>query len=86
MTSTSESEAPDSTGAEEETEKPHKHVHHGRTVAAWTGSTLAMLAFILGGIAMVLGPNWVLFWISVAILISAVIATKVLQVMGHGAN
>jgi hypothetical protein len=86
MTSTSESEAADSTGAEEATDKPHKHIHHGRTIAAWTGSILAMLAFILGGIAMVLGPNWVLFWIAAAILIIAVIVTKVLQVMGYGAN
>jgi uncharacterized membrane protein YidH (DUF202 family) len=22
-----------------------KHVHHGRTVAAWTGSTIALIAF-----------------------------------------
>lgn len=66
--------------------KPHKHVHHGRTVAAWTGSVLAMAAFVLGGIAMVLGPNWTLFWIAVAILVFALIAAKVLQVMGHGAN
>lgn len=66
--------------------KPPKHVHHGRTIAAWTGSVLAMAAFVLGGIAMVLGPNWVLFSIAVAILVVALIATKVLQVMGHGAN
>jgi len=66
--------------------KPHKHVHHGRTVAAWTGSVIAMAAFVVGGIAMVIGPNWVLFWIAVAMLVVAVIATKVLQVMGYGAN
>jgi len=35
---------------------------------------------------MVIGPNWVLFWIAVAMLVVAVIATKVLQVMGYGAN
>ena len=66
--------------------KPHKHVHHGRTVAAWTGSVIAMAAFVLGGIAMVIGPNWVLFWVSVAMLAVGVIAAKVLQAMGYGAN
>ena len=66
--------------------KPHKHVHHGRTVAAWTGSVIAMAAFVLGGIAMVIGPNWVLFWISVAMLAVGLIAAKVLQSMGYGAN
>ena len=66
-------------------DKPVKHVHHGRTVAAWVSSTIAMVAFILGGIAVVI-QNWPLFWVSVALLVVAVIATKVLQVMGHGAR
>jgi hypothetical protein len=35
---------------------------------------------------MVMGPNWVLFWIAVAMLVVGVIAAKVLQVMGYGAN
>ena len=66
-------------------DKPVKHVHHGRTLAAWTGTTIAMVAFIIGGIAVVI-QNWPLFWASVALLIVGLIATKVLQVMGHGAN
>jgi hypothetical protein len=65
-------------------DSPVKHVHHGRTLAAWTGTTIAMVAFILGGIAVVI-QNWPLFWVSVGLLVVAVIATKVLQVMGHGA-
>jgi hypothetical protein len=35
---------------------------------------------------MVIGPNWVLFWIAVAMSIVGAIAAKVLQVMGYGAN
>jgi ABC-type bacteriocin/lantibiotic exporter with double-glycine peptidase domain len=66
-------------------DKPVKHVHHGRTLAAWVGTTIAMVAFILGGIAVVI-QNWTLFWVCVALLVVAVIATKVLQVMGHGAR
>ena len=58
-----------------------KQVHHGRTAAAWTGSMLAMFAFILGGIA-VMVQNWVLLGIA---LVVALVATKVLQVRGHGA-
>jgi hypothetical protein len=61
-----------------------KHVHHGRTAAAWAGSMLAMLAFILGGIAVMM-QNWVLFGIAVLIIVVALVATKVLQVRGHGA-
>jgi hypothetical protein len=66
-------------------DKPAKHVHHGRTLAAWTGTTIAMVAFTVGGIAVVI-QNWTLFWICAALLVVALIATKVLQVMGHGAR
>jgi hypothetical protein len=65
---------------------PHKHVHHGRTVAAWVGTLVAMAAFIIGGIALVFGPNWVMFWIAVALLVVALIATVVLQKLGYGAH
>ena len=65
------------------TEPAHFH-HHGRTVAAWTGSIIAGIGFILGSIAFLLGPNWVLFWISMALLLTAVVATDVLRRMGHG--
>jgi hypothetical protein len=66
-------------------DSPAKHVHHGRTLAAWIGTTIAMVAFIVGGIAVVI-QNWTLFWASAALLVVALIATKVLQVMGHGAR
>ena len=66
-------------------DKPAKHIHHGRTAAAWVGTTVAMVAFILGGIAVVL-QNWPLFWASVGLLVVGMIATKVLQVMGYGAD
>ncbi|GAA1847207.1 HGxxPAAW family protein [Microlunatus capsulatus] len=61
-----------------------KHVHHGRTAAAWAGSMLAMLAFVLGGIAVVM-QNWVLFGVAVVVIVVALVVTKVLQVRGHGA-
>ena len=66
-------------------DSPAKHVHHGRTLAAWIGTIIAMVAFIVGGIAVVI-QNWTLFWVSAALLVVALIATKVLQVMGHGAR
>jgi hypothetical protein len=62
-----------------------QHVHHGRTLAAWTGSTIALVAFILGAIAVVL-PNWPMFWVSVGLAVVALIVTVVLQRMGYGAN
>jgi predicted lipid-binding transport protein (Tim44 family) len=62
-----------------------KHVHHGRTAAAWVGSLLAMLATILGGIA-VMVQNWVMFGIAAAIMVIGLIGAKILQATGHGAR
>lgn len=62
-----------------------KHVHHGRTLAAWTGSAIGLLAFILGAIAVVV-QNWPMFWIAVGLAVVALIVTVVLQRMGYGAH
>jgi hypothetical protein len=50
------------------------------------GTLLGMAAFILGGLALVMGPNWVMFWIAVALVVVALIATVVLQKLGYGAH
>lgn len=61
-----------------------KQVHHGQTLAAWVGSLTAMVAFFVGGIAVVL-QNWTMFTIGVVLLVLAAVAGKILQKMGHGA-
>jgi hypothetical protein len=67
------------------TNRRGKHVHHGRTLAAWTGASIALLAFIIGGIAVV-AQIWPLFWVSVGLAVVSLIATVVLQRMGYGAD
>ena len=62
-----------------------KHVHHGRTVAAWTGSVIGLVAFIVGAIAVVL-QYWPMFWGAVGLAVVALIVTAVLQRMGYGAH
>jgi hypothetical protein len=71
------------------TNRRGKHIHHGRTLAAWTGAGVALVAFILGGIAVVAQTapwGWPLFWVSAGLIVVALIATVVLQRMGYGAN
>ena len=63
-------------------EAPHEL--HGNSPAAWTAVTIVLIAFTLGAIAMVLGPNWVLFWISVAIAVIGALTGKVMQLLGFG--
>jgi hypothetical protein len=60
------------------------HDLHGNSPAAWTAVTIVLVAFTLGAIAMVLGPNWVLFWISVAIAVLGALTGKVMGLLGFG--
>ena len=62
-----------------------KHIHHGRTLAAWVGSLTATVAILIGGIALVV-QNWPMFWAAAVLLVLALVATRVLQVMGYGAD
>ena len=68
------------------TGKPEKHIHHGRTGAAWAGTTIALVAFLLVAVAFVIGPNWVMFWVGIALLAVALIVTVVMRRMGYGAD
>lgn len=51
---------------------------HGNTPAAWTAVSLSLIGFAIGAIGMVLGPNWTLFWIGVALQPIAAIVGKVM--------
>ena len=46
------------------------HMPHnpGRPIA-WVGTTVVIIGFIIGGIAFVPEPNWILFWVSAGIAI-----------------
>jgi hypothetical protein len=38
--------------------------HHGRPVS-WVAVGLMMAAFLVGGLGLILGPTWWLFWVGV---------------------
>ncbi|HTX26549.1 MAG TPA: HGxxPAAW family protein [Streptosporangiaceae bacterium] len=47
------------------------HIHeenHGRPVS-WVAVTIIVVGFIIGGIAMVTGPTWWLFWAGAGIVV-----------------
>ena len=58
--------------------------HHGRSPAAWVGSILASIGFILAAIGSVTGPMWLLIVIGGAIVLLAGLATMVMKAMGMG--
>jgi cytosine/uracil/thiamine/allantoin permease len=64
--------------------RPIRHVHHGQTGAMWTASLVSLGAFLIGGISIMLGPNWVLFSIAVVICILGIVAGVVMQKLGYG--
>jgi hypothetical protein len=39
---------------------------HGRTIS-WTAVTLICVAFLVGGLALVFGPTWWLFWVALGV-------------------
>jgi hypothetical protein len=39
---------------------------HGRTVS-WVAVSLIMVAFLVGGLALVFGPTWWLFWVALGL-------------------
>jgi len=82
---------PVSYGRDEDSQLPqredaHAGGAHGSTPAAWTAVTIVLVAFTVGAIAMVIGPNWVLFWISVGIAVVGGLVGKVMQLLGFGAG
>jgi hypothetical protein len=57
--------------------------HHGNTPAAWTAVTVAMLGFVVGGIALLLDPvSLLLFWVGVALGVASLVVFAVMSKMG----
>jgi hypothetical protein len=46
------------------------HMEHnpGRPIS-WVGTTIVVIGFIIGGVAFIPKPNWILFWVSAAVAI-----------------
>lgn len=61
------------------------HDDHGSTPAAWTAVTIVMVAFVVGGIGVLLSQPW-LFWSGCVLVVVGVAAGKVMQMMGMGAH
>jgi hypothetical protein len=61
------------------------HDNHGSTPAAWTAVTIIMIAFLIGGIGVVVAQPW-LFWVGAALVVVGLVVGKVMQMMGLGAN
>ena len=60
-----------------------EHEDHGHTVAAWTGVTIIMVAFLVGAYGVVIARPTV-FWVGIGLIAVGVVVGKVLALMGYG--
>jgi hypothetical protein len=68
-------------GLDAQTGLPHGHeAHHGRP-SSWVAVTVIVVGFILGGIALTVGPSWVLFWVGAAIVVVGGIMAAATRIM-----
>jgi nitrate/nitrite transporter NarK len=68
-------------GLDAQTALPQGHeAQHGRP-ASWVAVTVIIVGFILGGIALTIGPSWVLFWVAVAIAVVGSIFAASIRIM-----
>lgn len=58
--------------------------HHGRSPAAWTGSVMAAIGFVIASVASMLGPNWTLVIVGGALVLLGGVATLIMKAMGYG--
>lgn len=57
--------------------------NHGNTPAAWSAVAVAMLGFVVGGVALMLDPvSMALFWVGVAIGLGSLVVFAVMAKMG----
>ena len=56
-------------GLDVQTGQSYGHeAHHGRP-ASWVAVSIIIVGFVIGGIALCVGPSWVLFWVGTAIVV-----------------
>lgn len=44
------------------------HGSHAGRPSSWVAVTIIFIGFVLGGVALVIGPNWIMFWAGVAVI------------------
>ncbi|GAB3765219.1 hypothetical protein FB382_002162 [Nocardioides ginsengisegetis] len=58
--------------------------NHGNTPAAWSAVAVGLLAFLVGGIGLMLDPvSMTIFWIGVAIGVGAIVLYVVMAKLGY---
>ncbi|MBC6460821.1 HGxxPAAW family protein [Actinomadura sp. HBU206391] len=54
--------------------------HAGRP-ASWIAVVVIFAGFLLGGIALPMGPNWILFWVGAGVVVAGGLVALVVDIM-----
>jgi hypothetical protein len=54
--------------------------HVGRP-ASWVAVSVIMAGFLIGGIALPMGPNWLLFWIGAGVVVVGGLLALIVDIM-----
>lgn len=57
---------------------------HGSSPAAWTAVLLCLIGFTIGGVALLIGPNWVVFTVGVVVTLASGVVGKIMSAAGLG--
>ncbi|WP_235834659.1 HGxxPAAW family protein [Actinomadura logoneensis] len=50
------------------------HGSHAGRPGSWLAVSIVFLGFLVGGVALCLGPNWVVFWVGAAVIVVGLVA------------
>jgi len=56
------------TVAEGAAQPGHYEAFHGRPVS-WVAVSIIMVGFVVGGLALIFGPTWWLFWVAIGVVV-----------------
>lgn len=61
-----------------------RYYHHGTSPAAWVGSVLSAIGFVLAAVGAMLGPSWIVVILGTALVALAGLVTVVMKINGYG--
>ncbi|MFI0404979.1 HGxxPAAW family protein [Actinomadura sp. 3N508] len=56
-----------------EPQADHAHGSHAGRPGSWFAVTIIFVGFVVGGVALCLGPTWILFWVGAGIIVLGMI-------------
>ncbi|WP_067453655.1 HGxxPAAW family protein [Actinomadura macra] len=51
------------------------HGSHAGRPSSWAAVTIIFVGFVVGGVAICLGPSWIIFWVGVGIIVVGMIVS-----------